>query len=574
MPPYAKHASLRLLLAQARYDELEATLEQFRAASLWNIEQGEPRLIHAYKAFGLDDIVVREQVEEWLEARPRSYQARTARAYSDLEMGMVARGGKWARETSDEQFRLMRRFLKSGEHEARQALKLQPRNIAPHRILVIIGKHSGSDRFAQSVKEALEAFPESHNLRANAMDGMEPKWHGSYELMERFAEASQQYADRNPALKSLLGDPWTARGDALRFEKRYDEAIEMYTKALEFGEELDFLSDRSLAARRARRYDLAIRDGKRAMQLYPWIADYPETALSEALASARSWAAGLYGQGSLEEAHKVISLVIDHDPNDAAALNIRGVGLCQMRRTQEGVADAERVIALEPDNEHARQVLWTCYATAGNYQEAIRRQEAYLLKAPGNAAAQYDAAALYLQLNDPGSAAAAYRVACRQEYRGACGRLEALLREVRAKAPPQLAAQLEEEGSEPHPQERLATIEAYDAFMEELEASDEFAGKPAGAVFRERPSPRFPAWAMKEASKGTVTAHLYVRADGTVAGVKILSAEPAGFFELAALRALLRWRLEPTGAGYKAAQRLDFVLGPETPAPKKRKPKA
>jgi TonB family protein len=157
-----------------------------------------------------------------------------------------------------------------------------------------------------------------------------------------------------------------------------------------------------------------------------------------------------------------------------------------------------------------------------------------------------------------------------QEYRGACSREQDLLQPVRKDSP--AAVDEIEKAWTPHPQERLATIEAHDAFMQELEAGD-YGKQQARARFLERPSPRFPAWAARETETGSVTAQLYVGADGTVAGVKILSAEPAGYFELAALRALLRWRLEPTGAGYKASQRLDFVLPPKAkpsgPAKKK-----
>ena len=561
MPPFAKHASLRLLLAQARYDELEAALEQFRAASLWSIEEGEYRLVHAYKAFDVSDADVGEHITEWIEERPKSYQAHTAHAFHNVSKALDARGDRLAKDTSQEQFRVMRRLLKQAEGEVRAALALQPRNIAAYRALVVIARYSG-DRFGTLTDEALRAFPESGVLRGNTLVSLQPKWHGSLALMEEFARRSQEHIGRNPDLKGLLGYPDWARGEILRGEKRFDEAIEMYTKAIETGgEEVEYVTGRSVAARGARRYDMAIADARRAIELYPWIADQEETVLSEALSSARRYANQQYADGNSERAVQAWSALLDYDPKDKEALGYRGQALCESGKTDAGIADLDRLLGIDPEYGSALQALVECYVPSEKVVEGIKRMEARLLRAPGNHLLRLSIARLYLVKNDLKSAAGAYAVLCGEDYGNACARLERVTDWVRKQNPKWLEL-LPTDKRALHAVERLAPMEEYEAYMQSLEESGQFNGRKAQAKFVARPSPMFPAWAMDHVKEGSVKAKLFLRADGSVAGVRILSAKPAGYFELAAMTALLQWKVAPSAQGFVATQDVEFRMAP------------
>jgi protein TonB len=60
--------------------------------------------------------------------------------------------------------------------------------------------------------------------------------------------------------------------------------------------------------------------------------------------------------------------------------------------------------------------------------------------------------------------------------------------------------------------------------------------------------PEFPADAMrKNISAGTVRAKLSIGADGKVADVEVVEAEPKRVFDRAAVEALREWRFEGTG---------------------------
>jgi protein TonB len=61
-----------------------------------------------------------------------------------------------------------------------------------------------------------------------------------------------------------------------------------------------------------------------------------------------------------------------------------------------------------------------------------------------------------------------------------------------------------------------------------------------------KPQPAFPAEALRDGVlNGRVTVTYTVQPDGTVADVRIVSAEPQQVFNRAARNAVARWRFEP-----------------------------
>jgi len=60
-----------------------------------------------------------------------------------------------------------------------------------------------------------------------------------------------------------------------------------------------------------------------------------------------------------------------------------------------------------------------------------------------------------------------------------------------------------------------------------------------------RISPQYPRQAALDRIEGTVTMEFIVNADGTVRNVRIVSANPPGVFEQAAITAALKWKFKP-----------------------------
>ena len=83
-----------------------------------------------------------------------------------------------------------------------------------------------------------------------------------------------------------------------------------------------------------------------------------------------------------------------------------------------------------------------------------------------------------------------------------------------------------------------------------------------------RVAPAYPRAARLRGIEGWVVLDYRIGSDGRVTDIEIREAQPAGAFDLAARRALERWRYESAGApGTVFTQRFDFVLAPEESRP-------
>ena len=76
-----------------------------------------------------------------------------------------------------------------------------------------------------------------------------------------------------------------------------------------------------------------------------------------------------------------------------------------------------------------------------------------------------------------------------------------------------------------------------------------------------RVNPIFPRDAIKRGiERGVVVAHVYVKTDGTVGDVKIISANPPRIFEREVARALQQWRFAPEPIGFIGEIEIEFKL--------------
>jgi protein TonB len=57
--------------------------------------------------------------------------------------------------------------------------------------------------------------------------------------------------------------------------------------------------------------------------------------------------------------------------------------------------------------------------------------------------------------------------------------------------------------------------------------------------------PEYPREAQREGVEGSIELRLTVKADGKVADIEVVQADPADIFERAAISAVRRWRYEP-----------------------------
>lgn len=71
-------------------------------------------------------------------------------------------------------------------------------------------------------------------------------------------------------------------------------------------------------------------------------------------------------------------------------------------------------------------------------------------------------------------------------------------------------------------------------------------------------SPRYPLSALNRKLEGSVEVAFTIQPDGSTSAARVVSAEPAGVFEQAALAAVARLRFEPSGESHPARRTLNF----------------
>lgn len=83
---------------------------------------------------------------------------------------------------------------------------------------------------------------------------------------------------------------------------------------------------------------------------------------------------------------------------------------------------------------------------------------------------------------------------------------------------------------------------------------------PAAPRLVSAPPPRYPLVAMRRKIEGSVTVQFTIQADGSVASPSVVSADPPGVFDQAALAAARGWRFEAVAQPVSSAREVRFRL--------------
>lgn len=336
--PGAAHASG--LLCEERYAELEALLTDLDRAYAAN-PLCEPNITKAYEGLGEESEERLAALAHWVEARPDSFQAHIARAEALVTAGYQARGRRWARDTPEENFERMREYFREAFAELDAAESIHPYHMYATAIALRILRAHGSAEQARRVADRyLEHDPLSYVVRFRLIEALEPRWGGSLQDVRRVAEEAQATVDRNPRLRILLGFEHAFRARIAYQEKKTEEVVAHYTRALAYGDDgTDWSLGRATANKRADRMAEASRDINRVLELRP---DY---AYALAIRASIRMVAGAE-EKALEDLNRAIEL----SPEYAWPRQMRGKIHQGKRRWQEAVSDYEVSLQGDPND--------------------------------------------------------------------------------------------------------------------------------------------------------------------------------------------------------------------------------
>ena len=266
--------NIRNKLIEGRFEELNDQLATYQEA-LDKDPLDEYKVYDAYRTFFKCDKSLEEPLKAWQRTFPDHYQPHLAMAAFYFGRGWETRGYRYAGDTSEEQFEMMRTYFLKSEQNLKTALHIKPNLLTAHWIMIGLSNASsvgGNENDA--IEKAIQLFPLSYIIRSMAMWAKEPRWGGSFRAMERIAREAEKYAEVNPKLSSLYGEIYLYQGENLRRKNKLDEALKIYSKALSYGDNSKIYKERADIYFENKKYHLALENINKSIGLSPVTLDF------------------------------------------------------------------------------------------------------------------------------------------------------------------------------------------------------------------------------------------------------------------------------------------------------------
>lgn len=378
-PPTGPLMSMRKMLLAREFTALEGRIAELERAFAADYAS-EDALFEVLDVFDVWGDTLEASLEAWVAASPGRYQPYLARAAFRFAQGWNARGSDWASETSAAQFAGMESQFARALPDLATALRLNPRSVLPHYIRINVAVAASRRRDAEeALAQALALRPGSYRIRNSFLNGLKPRWGGSYPDMRRFVLESEAFSRLNPRLRHLSGEILADMASAARSARQPSEADRLYSKALELGEEHGWLAGRARVRHGLKRFPEALADIDRAIAIEPEKAGYHHTRaeilgkqaqfhdalsaierahqldpLAPYIRSKYKWIASTLGyethqRGDATGAVRHFERAIEMAPEDADLYYRRSRALADAQHYRESLADVERAIELDPD---------------------------------------------------------------------------------------------------------------------------------------------------------------------------------------------------------------------------------
>jgi tetratricopeptide (TPR) repeat protein len=264
---------IRSLFETGKYHKLNALFEEYQKACEKDI-QWEVSLQTGFNFFSVPNVTFTKRIEEWINRTPNSWVPILARAAHYSALAQSARGGAWAKDTSEQQFQDMRANLAVVVRDVDILLARNPKLFYAYDLRIRSSRMSSEfnvDNFF--IHKALRVFPGSYLLRFRHMRSIRPRWGGSYEEMAQFALESLPFVKKNPMINTLQGFVYDDLADLAHNRGNLQLAETLYEKALSYGDNFTFLTGISNVYIAEGKYDKALSVIERAINLRPYAAD-------------------------------------------------------------------------------------------------------------------------------------------------------------------------------------------------------------------------------------------------------------------------------------------------------------
>jgi tetratricopeptide (TPR) repeat protein len=342
--------------------EIETLRQTFDGYLQRNYENGQ----HGFLTWAINHAFAYEAsldvADRWVKADPNSAFALLARGTAYAARAGLARGNKFARDTSEDQFERMHEFAAKAVDDLNESVHRSHRLIAAYNEMFVIAQMTGDDDLrAQSVRRALALDPADQWTYDRWSDAVEPKWGGSIGEMSDIADRAMKHADDNPLLKRMPARPYCAEANTLEVcqscgstADRATRAMKFYMQAASVAPAACMINEAGATAERAGDYESAVRIYSQSFRF------------SGDLQPLFRRSVALRHLGQEELALETIDVAERAQPNNPMAFVNKGWIYQEDHKPQEAEKSFLAAVAIDRDNREANTELVMLYTTSLN----------------------------------------------------------------------------------------------------------------------------------------------------------------------------------------------------------------
>ena len=204
-------------------------------------------------------------LDEWVKERPASPWAHYSEGLRWLDMAWQIRGDGWAKDVPADRWRKIERDIANARAELHKALKLNPGIPEAWVTLQDIDRADGDlATVTRDYRDGAAHYPAGYLLAYAYEFSLTPKWYGSHEQMDAFAQQLAGKIDANPRFWALQGEAAADKGCSRCNNYDWSTGLTQYNRALAYADDPGWLSGAGEAAVHLHRYALAYRYYERA----------------------------------------------------------------------------------------------------------------------------------------------------------------------------------------------------------------------------------------------------------------------------------------------------------------------
>ncbi|MCP4344677.1 MAG: tetratricopeptide repeat protein [Desulfobacterales bacterium] len=265
--------------------------------------------------------------------------------------------------------------------------------------------------------------------------------------MEKIAKEAEKFSDKNPKLLVLYGFIYYDQGRVSKKNKEYENALELYGKALTFGDHWSFYNERAkIYYYELKSYDQALENANRSIELRPVLhqnhlmrariyfvkGNYTDSVndlrTAEMIKPGESeiqewkkWSFGNILKTNAKKAVEYYNLALEFD-NNFEIYYWRGAAFIRLRNFKAALPDFKTAIKINPHHFESYRMIDYILAQKKQWDTIISYWNTFLELEPDHAGAYFERSGSHYHSKNFENAVKDLKKACELGNKDACKR--------------------------------------------------------------------------------------------------------------------------------------------------------